>query len=177
MKTFDKAFEDLIKDMYSAEKQVLKALPKAARAAQNPDLKAGFEEHRAQTEQHVARLEQVATTCGFKPTGKVCKAAQGLIEEMSEIIEEKEKSPVIDAMLICGGQKFEHYEIANYGTAITWAEMLGKKHCVELLRTTLEEEKETDEKLTVLAESVVNQEAVEQESGAKVSPRSKASLR
>jgi ferritin-like metal-binding protein YciE len=164
MKTFDKAFEDLVKDMYSAEKQVLKALPKAAKAASDPDLKSGFEEHRVQTEEHVARLEQVAETCGFKPSGKVCKAAQGLIEEMAEIITEEEEGPVKDAMLICGGQKFEHYEIANYGTAVTWARMLGKEDCAELLQMTLDEEKETDEKLTALAESVVNEEAVSGES-------------
>lgn len=175
MKTFDKAFEDLIKDMYSAEKQVLKALPKAAKVAQNADLKAGFEEHRAQTEEHVSRLEEVAQVCGFKPTGKVCKAAQGLIEEMSEIITEEEAGPVKDAMLICGGQKFEHYEIANYGTAVTWATMLGKKDCVKLLQMTLDEEKQTDEKLTELADSVVNQEAMGMEE--KSSPRGKASVR
>jgi ferritin-like metal-binding protein YciE len=176
VKTFDKAFEDLVKDMFSAEKQVLKALPKAAKAASDPQLKAGFEEHRAQTEEHVTRLEQVAETCGFKPTGKVCKAAQGLIEEMAETITDEEEGPVKDAMLICGGQKFEHYEIANYGTAVTWARMLGKQDCVDLLQMTLDEEKQTDEKLTALAESVVNEEAMS-DAGATQSTKRKVSVR
>ena len=164
MKSFEKAFADLIKDLYSAEKQVLKALPKAAKAAEHMELKAGFEEHRAQTEEHVARLEQVAEICGFRPTGKVCKAAQGLIEEMSEVLEKEKPGAVRDAMLIAGGQKFEHYEIASYGTAVTWATMLGKNDCVQLLKMTSAEEKDTDEKLTHLAETVVNQDAMAQDS-------------
>jgi ferritin-like metal-binding protein YciE len=174
VKSFDKAFEDLIKDLYSAEKQVLKALPKAAKAAEHMELRAAFEEHRSQTEEHVSRLEQVAEICGFKPTGKVCKAAQGLIEEMSEIIEKEKPGAVRDAMLVAGGQKFEHYEIASYGTAVTWASMLGKNECVQLLKLTSSEEKHADEKLTNLAETVVNQQAMAEDES---SPRGRATMR
>lgn len=159
MMTFEEAFEDLVKDMYSAETQVLEALPKAAEAAENEQLRAAFEKHRMETQEHVARLKKIAETCDFQPTGKECKAAKGLIEEMDEIIEEGEEGAVRDAMLICGAQKFEHYEIANYGTALTWANMLGKRDCVMLLQETLEEEEMTDENLTAIAESVVNPEA------------------
>jgi ferritin-like metal-binding protein YciE len=160
MNSLNEAFEDLIKDLYSAEKQVEKALPKAAKAAESPELRAGFEEHRMQTQGHIQRLEQVAEICGFKPSGKVCKAAQGLIEEMDEIIKEGEPSPVTDAMLICGGQKFEHYEIASYGTAAAWAELMGSPECAQILSQTLQEEEQTDEKLNQMAESKVNKEAM-----------------
>lgn len=160
MNSLSEAFEDLVKDMYNAEKQVVKALPKAAKAASSEDLKAGFEEHKTQTEGHIERLEKVAEICGFKPTGKVCKAAQGLIEEMAEIIEEGEPGPVTDAMLICGGQKFEHYEIANYGTAVAWAKLIGQDECVNLLQQTLDEEQQTNMKLNELAEGSINEEAM-----------------
>jgi ferritin-like metal-binding protein YciE len=170
MNSLNEAFEDLIKDMYNAEKQVLKALPKAAKAAQSEQLRAGFEEHRQQTEGQIQRLEQVAQICGFKPTGKVCKAAEGLIEEMDEIIKEGEPSPVMDAMLIVGGQKFEHYEIASYGTAATWAELMGSTECAQLLKQSLQEEEQTDEKLNRLAEGQINREAMGYEAPAK-SPR------
>ena len=173
MMTFEDAFEDLVKDMYSAETQVLEALPKAAQAAENEQLRSAFETHRMETQEHVARLKKVAETCGFEPTGKECKAAKGLIEEMSEIIKEGETGAVRDAMLICGAQKFEHYEIANYGTALTWANMLGKTDCMMLLQETLEEEEMTDENLSAIAESVVNPEA-ESESE---SMRGKASMK
>jgi ferritin-like metal-binding protein YciE len=165
MKDFKEAFEDLIKDMYSAETQVVEALPKAAAAAENSDLSAGFMEHCEQSKMHVQRLEEVASTCGFEPTGKTCEAAKGLIKEMDEIISEGESGPVRDAMLICGGQKFEHYEMANYGTAVTWAMAIGQQDCADLLAETLQEEEETDAKLTEIAETVVNPEAVGSMSG------------
>lgn len=168
MATFEKAFEDLVKDMYNAEKQVLKALPKAAKGAFAPELKAAFEEHATQTEEQAKRLEQVAEIMGFKPTGKVCAAAKGIIEEMSEALEEHDKGPVLDAVLICGGQKFEHYEIANYGTACEWAKLIGNEEVLNLLKETLDEEEQTDEKLSQLAENGLNEAAfnAEEEEGA-----------
>lgn len=157
--TFEDAFEDLIKDLSNAEKQLTKALPKMAKAASNDDLRAGFEDHLKQTEEHVQRLEQVAEKCGFKTSGKVCHAMQGLVEEGSEAIKEFDKGPVLDAMLIAAAQKVEHYEIASYGTACAWAKMLGEDDAAELLTQTLEEESQTDEKLNQLAEGGINQEA------------------
>jgi ferritin-like metal-binding protein YciE len=160
MTPFEKAFQDLVKDMYNAEKQVLKALPKAAKAATSPELKAGIEEHREQTEGHVTRLQQVAELGEFRPSGKVCAAATGIIEEMTEAIDEHPKGPVLDAVLVCGCQKFEHYEIANYGTAVAWAKLLGKEDAAKLLEETLNEEVDTNDKLTELADGSVNKSAV-----------------
>ena len=159
MKNFESLFQDLVKDMYNAEKQVLKALPKAAKAASDEKLSAAFEEHRTQTEGHVERLEKVAEMMDFKPSGKVCAAAKGIIEEMSEAIDEYEEGPLRDAMLICGGQKFEHYEMANYGTAVQWAKLLGNQDVVKLLQETLKEEEQTDDNLTKLAEGGINKAA------------------
>ena len=159
--TIQDAFEDLIKDMYSAEKQVLHALPKAAKGATDGQLSAAIEAHIKQTEEHVTRLEGVAQSCGFTPTGKACAAAKGIIEEMAEGLEENEKGAVRDAVIVCAGQKFEHYEIANYGTAVAWANLLGEKEAVELLNRTLKEEEETNVKLTEIAETSVNQAALE----------------
>jgi len=161
MNSLLEAFQDLVKDMYSAEKQVVKALPKAAKAASDPELKKGFEDHKTQTEGHIQRLEKVAELSEFKPSGKVCKAAQGLIEEMDEIIAEGEPGPVTDAMLICGGQKFEHYEIANYGTSVAWAKLLGLTESAKLLQQTLDEETETNDKLTTVAETKINEAALD----------------
>jgi ferritin-like metal-binding protein YciE len=159
MNTFNEAFEDLIKDMHNAEKQILKALPKMAKACSNEQLRAGFEEHLRQTEGHVQRLEQVAQICGFKPTGKVCPAMQGLIEEANEHLKEGDPSPLMDAVLIASAQKVEHYEICSYGTAKAWAELMGQTDCANLLQQTLQEEEQTDEKLNQLAEGGINEEA------------------
>jgi ferritin-like metal-binding protein YciE len=157
---FNEAFQDMIKDIYDAEMRVIDALPKAAEAAQNMELKQAFQQHRDQTQGHITRLKQVCQLCGFDPEGKTCAAAKGLLKEMDEIISDHDAGAVRDAMLICGGQKFEHYEIATYGTLVTWAEALGRDDCADLLQQTLDEEEETDQTLTTIAESVVNPEAV-----------------
>jgi ferritin-like metal-binding protein YciE len=150
-----------LKDLYSAETQLVKALPKMAKAATNDDLKAGFEEHLEQTKGHVSRLEEIAKILDMKLTGHACKAMKGLIEEGSELIEEDAEDAVRDAGLIGAAQRVEHYEIAGYGTARCLAETLGHDDVAKLLEETLEEEKETDEKLTELAESAINAEAAE----------------
>jgi ferritin-like metal-binding protein YciE len=160
-----KSLEDLLthelKDLYSAETQLVKALPKMAKAATHEDLKAGFEEHLEQTKEHVARLERAAKLLDIKLTGHTCKAMQGLVEEGAEMIHEDADSAVRDAGLIGAAQRVEHYEIAGYGTARCLAETLGHDEVAEILEETLEEEKDTDKKLTELAESAINIEAAE----------------
>jgi len=143
-------YVDELKDLYNAENQLVKALPKMAKAATSPDLRAGFEEHLEQTKGHVSRLETIFEKLGESPKGKKCKGMEGLIEEGSEAIEEHE-GDVLDAALIGAAQRVEHYEIAGYGTVIAFAEELGESEHVSLLNETLNEEKETDEKLTELA--------------------------
>jgi ferritin-like metal-binding protein YciE len=152
-----------LKDLYNAENQLLKALPRMAKKAASPDLKAAFEEHLGQTEGQVQRLEKIFKRLGEKPTGKTCKAMKGLVEEGKEIIEEDGDESVLDAALIGAAQKVEHYEIASYGTARTFASMLGEEDAMELLQETLDEEATTDKKLTALAESLVNPEASQAE--------------
>ena len=141
---------DELKDLYSAENQLVKALPKMAKAATSPDLQAGFEEHLEQTKGHVQRLETIFEQLGQSPKGKKCKGMEGLIEEGSEAIEEYE-GELLDAALIGAAQRVEHYEMAGYGTVSAFAEELGESEHVTLLNETLEEEKETDEKLSGLA--------------------------
>ena len=141
---------DELKDLYSAENQLVKALPKMAKAATSEDLRAGFEEHLEQTKGHVQRLETIFEQFGESPKGKKCKGMEGLIEEGSEAIEEHDGA-VLDAALIGAAQRVEHYEMAGYGTVIAFAEELGESKHVSLLNETLEEEKATDEKLTELA--------------------------
>jgi len=150
-----------LKDLYSAENQLVKALPKMAKAANSESLKAGFQEHLEVTKQHVERLDQIFDKLGKSPRGKKCVAMEGLIEEGSEIIShKKEMDPsVLDAALIGAAQKVEHYEIAGYGTVRTFAKLLGEDEAAELLQETLNEEAETDEKLTALAETEINIEA------------------
>ena len=159
-KTLEGLFHDTLKDIYYAERNILKALPKMQRGAQSPELKKAFEEHKAQTEGHVERLQQVFELIGKRPQGKTCPAIDGIIEEGSEILEEYKGSPALDAGLIAAAQAVEHYEITRYGTLKRWAEVLGMEDAVELLDATLQEESETDEKLTGLADASVNQEAV-----------------
>jgi ferritin-like metal-binding protein YciE len=149
---------DQLKDLYSAENQILKVLPKMAAHAGSPDLRSGFEEHLEQTKGHVERLEQIFSELGVNPKGKRCKALEGLVDEGKETMEHAEQ-PVLDAGLIAAAQKVEHYEIACYGCARTWAEQLGQQHFAELLQQTLDEERQTDEKLTALAQQGINQEA------------------
>ena len=158
-----------LKDIYSAENQLVKALPKMAKAATSEDLRAGFEEHLEQTKEHVARLEKIFKALGESPKGKTCKGMQGLITEGSEMIEEDPEPEMLDAGLISAAQRVEHYEIAAYGCVATYAELLGEDDAAELLRTTENEEKETDEKLTELSReiNVLAENASTAENGAK----------
>jgi ferritin-like metal-binding protein YciE len=158
-KKLDELFHDTLKDIYYAEKKILTALPKMAKAAQNEDLAAAFEKHHGETEEQVSRLEQVFELIEEKPQGKKCAAIEGIIEEGQEIIKEYKGSPALDAGLLAAAQAVEHYEISRYGTLKAWAEELGLDDAVELLGETLEEEEATDEALSGLAEEVVNQEA------------------
>jgi ferritin-like metal-binding protein YciE len=152
------SLEDLLvnelKDLYSAEKQLIKALPKMAKAANSKGLQNGFTKHLKQTETHVSRLEKVFEELGVSPRGKKCKAMEGLIEEGQEVIEEDADPSVKDAALIAAAQKVEHYEIAGYGCVRTYANLLNHKRAATLLQQTLEEEGETDKSLTSLAEQI-----------------------
>jgi ferritin-like metal-binding protein YciE len=145
-----------LKDLYSAEQQLTKALPKMAKAATNKELASGFQEHLEQTKQHAQRLEQILSSHRQTIRGVKCKAMEGLVAEGTEMIEEEADAEVKDAGLIAAAQRVEHYEIAGYGTVRTYAELLGDQQATKLLQTTLEEEKQTDEKLTELAKSTIN---------------------
>ena len=154
-------FVDELKDLYSAESQLIKALPKMAKAATSENLRVGFQHHLEQTKEHARRLEEICTELGEKPTGKKCGGMEGLIGEGKEMMDEFD-GDVLDAALISAAQRVEHYEIAGYGTVRTYAELLGKDRAVELLEETLKEEKETDQKLTELAVTI-NVEAINPE--------------
>jgi ferritin-like metal-binding protein YciE len=162
---------DELKDIYNAETQLVKALPKMAQAANSDELRNGFEEHLEQTREHVRRLEQIFSELGEKPKGKKCKGMEGLVSEGAEIIGEDYEGELMDAALISAAQRVEHYEIAAYGTVRTFAEILGEEDAVELLKQTLGEEKETDQKLTRLAGEINveaaggSEETSKQESG------------
>ena len=158
-KKLDELFHDTLKDIYYAEKKILTALPKMAKAARNSDLKAAFEKHEGETEEQVTRLEQVFELIEAKAQGKRCPAIDGIVAEGQDIAKEYKGSPALDSGLLAAAQAVEHYEISRYGTLRTWAQELGLEEAVELLETTLEEEKQTDEALTELAETCVNQKA------------------
>ncbi|MDB5309251.1 MAG: ferritin-like protein [Gemmataceae bacterium] len=158
-KSMHDLFADQIQDAYSAETQLTKALPKMAKAATNPELRAGFEQHLTETEGQVRRLEQIGKELNIKVTSKKCEAMEGLISEAKDIMGLGLESDVQDAGLIAAAQKVEHYEIALYGCLCTWAKRLGYTNAQTLLHQTLEEEKRTDEKLTRLAEAQVNMQA------------------
>src|SRR5881398_2523663 len=158
--TLKTLYIDELKDLYNAENQLLKALPKMAKAASSEELRDAFEKHLEQTKSHVERLEEVFEDIGEKPKGKTCKAMKGLIEEGSEILQEDGEESVLDAGIIVAAQKVEHYEIASYGSVRTFANLLGKDEEARLLQSTLDEESETNEILNRLAESIVNPEAV-----------------
>jgi len=160
LKSLEDLFLDELRDTLSAEKQLVKALPKMAAAASLPHLRSGFEKHLKETEEHIERLRQVFESIGETVRAKTCKAMQGLIEEGQEIIDEDADRETKDAALIAAAQKVEHYEIAAYGTLATWAKLLNYKKALPLLVKTLTEEKATDEKLTYLAETIVNPKAV-----------------
>ena len=152
-----------LKDLYNAETQLVKALPKMAKASSNAELRQGFEEHLRQTSEHVSRLEQIFDMLGEKATGKKCLGMEGLVKEGAETMSEDYEGAVMDAAIVGAAQRVEHYEIAAYGTARAFAEQLGENEHVSLLEETLEEEKLTDEKLTQLSEQINSQAASEEE--------------
>jgi ferritin-like metal-binding protein YciE len=160
IETLQDLFLEEIKDLYNAENQLVKALPKMAKAANSPELKAAFQSHLEETKGQVERLTQVFEELGKPAKGKTCVAMKGLIEEGSELISEDAEPHVKDAGLIVAAQKVEHYEIASYGSLCTFAELLGLKSAKKLLGQTLSEEEAADEKLTQVAEGLVNQEAL-----------------
>jgi ferritin-like metal-binding protein YciE len=161
-KTLDNLFHDTLKDVYYAEKKIYKSLPKMAKAAQSPDLKAAFVKHREETEGQIARLEQVFEIIGKKPQGKTCPAIDGILEEGEEIMEDYKGTPALDAGLLAAAQAVEHYEISRYGTLKRWAEVLGLRDAVKLLDETLKQESKTDLSLTGLADKHVNAEAMQE---------------
>jgi|ERR1700680_2928584 len=156
MKTMDDLFLHLLKDIYYAEKQILKALPKMAKATETPALKKAFENHLRETEDQVERLERVFEELGKPARGVRCDAIEGLIKEGKEVMKEAEEPKVLDAGLLAGAQAVEHYEISRYGTLIAWAEELGRSNIVAALTKTLEEEKAADKLLTEIAKTNVN---------------------
>jgi len=159
MTTLEDLYMDMLKDLYSAEKQLVKALPKMAKNSQNSDLQKAFQDHLRQTEGHVERIERIFSEVGGSPRGKKCVGMEGLVEEGNELLQENVEPDVLDAGLIAAAQKVEHYEIASYGTARTWAERLGYNNQAKLLQQTLDEEGEANKKLTEIAETFVNMEA------------------
>ena len=158
--TLEDLFVEELRDIYNAEQQITRALPKMQQKATAPELKRAFEEHLRQTEGQIARIEQVFESLDQEPKGKVCRAMQGLIEEGDEMMKEDASPEVMDAALISVAQRVEHYEIAGYGCVCTYAEELGMEKAKSLLGQTLDEEKRTDEKLTRLAEDRVNRKAM-----------------
>ena len=172
-------YVDELKDLYDAESRLIKALPKVAKAATSEKLRSAVEEHLEQTKGHVDRLKEIFDNLGEKASGKKCPGMMGILKEGEEIMDEDFEGEVMDAALISAAQRVEHYEIAAYGCVRTWAELLGENEASSLLEKTLEEEKETDEKLTQLAEEI-NVQAKEQgsgeedEEGEEEAPRGKA---
>ncbi len=156
LETLTDLYVHQLKDLYSAEKQLIKALPKMAKAATNAKLRAGFEQHLEETKEHAARLEQLLSAHGKSTRGPKCKAMEGLLEEGADLIEEEADPEVLDAGLIGAAQKVEHYEIAGYGTARSFAQIIGDKEGQKILQTTLDEEGATDAKLSELALSEIN---------------------
>jgi ferritin-like metal-binding protein YciE len=152
-------FLEELADVYNAEQQLTKALPKMAKTAESDELREAFEAHLEETRQHASRLEEVAEKLGEALKRKTCAAMKGLIEEANDIIKEQEDSSALDAALIAAAQKVEHYEIASYGTLVAWSQQMGHDEATQLLEETLDEEKAADEKLTSVAESIANQKA------------------
>jgi len=155
-----KLYVEELRDLYSAEKQIVKALPKMAKAASAPELRRAFEGHLQETEKQVERLETIFENLGATSRGKTCKGMEGLLEEGEELLKEKAEPEILDAALIAAAQRVEHYEMAGYGTVRTYARLLNETEAVGLLQETLDEEGETDKKLTQLAESLINPEAL-----------------
>src|SRR5882762_11099132 len=167
-----KLYLEELRDLYSAETQLVKALPKMVKGASSAELKEAFGNHLEQTEEHVERLNEIFGRLDEKPTGKTCKAMKGLIEEGSEMLEEEGEESVIDAGLIGAAQRVEHYEIAAYGTARTFANLLGEDEAAEVLQETLDEEGETDKQLSELAEGIVNEKALSEDEDKEVATAS-----
>ena len=165
METFSELFEETLKDIYYAEKAILKALPKMAKKASSRKLQAAFTKHQKETEGQVERLDQVFELLGKRAAGKKCPAIEGIIEEAEEVMKEAKDDTIRDAAMLAAAQAVEHYEISRYGTLAAWAEKMEMSDAAELLNATLEEEKATDEKLTELAESEINVEAEATEDG------------
>jgi ferritin-like metal-binding protein YciE len=155
MDNLDELYTDLLKDLYSAEQQLMKALPKMAKAAQSSDLQKAFNEHLSQTERHAERIEKIFTDLDGSPRGKKCVGMEGIVKEGDEMMKETDKD-ALDAGLIAAAQKAEHYEMASYGTARTWAQMMGHDKAARMLQNTLDEESRANEKLTMIAESQAN---------------------
>ena len=172
VESLNELFVEQLRDLYDAENQLIKALPKMAQGANSDELRQGFEEHLEQTKGHAQRIEQIFEQLGEKVKGKKCKAMEGLVKEGAETLEEDMNEDVKDAALIAAAQRVEHYEIAGYGTARTYANLLGHDEAASLLEQTLEEEKETDAKLTELAEAInvaAENEGVSEDEGVKKS--------
>jgi ferritin-like metal-binding protein YciE len=159
IKTMEDLFVHMLRDIYYAEKQIVKALPDMIEKASDPQLKQGFETHLRETQNHVKRLEQVFSLTGKKAQGIDCPAIDGILEEANDVAGEVQKQPVLDAALIAAAQAVEHYEMTRYGTLIAWAKQLGHNDAASLLNQTLDEEKATDKKLTAMAEGQVNRKA------------------
>lgn len=160
LETLEKLYVDELKDLWSAENQILKALPKMIKAASHRELKQAFTAHEKQTKEHVKRLEQVCAELGYSPRGKKCVGMEGLLKEGSDLIKERPDPDVLDAGLISAAQHVEHYEMAGYGTVRTWARLLGYDDQADILQKTLDEEGDTDKLLTGLAERSINVAAV-----------------
>ena len=161
-KTLETLFHDTLKDIYYAERKILKSLPKMARAAQSEELKAAFQKHKEQTEGQIERLQQVFEIIGKPARGKTCDAIEGILAEGEEIMDEYKGTPALDAGLLAAAQAVEHYEITRYGTLKRWATVLGLDDAAKLLDETLQEESQTDEDLTTIADATVNKEALEE---------------
>jgi len=159
MKDLQDLFRHFVRDMYYAEKKILKTLPKMARKASDPELREAFEHHQAETETQVERLEKVFDSLGMAHRGVTCEAIEGILEEGSEIMQETDEGKALDAGMIAAAQAVEHYEIARYGTLLSWARELGHDDAARLIAETLEEEKSADKKLTDIGESSLNREA------------------
>jgi len=159
LNTLEDLYIEELQDLYDAENQIIKALPKMAKASTSLDLKRAFNDHLEQTRTHVTRLEQVFDQIGSKAKGKACKAMQGLLEEGEELMDTKADPTVLDAGLIAAAQRVEHYEMAGYGCLRTWAKLIGHQESARLLQQTLDEEGQADEKLTKLAERIINVKA------------------
>ncbi len=174
METFKELFEETLKDIYYAEKAILKALPKMAKKASSKKLQTAFTKHQKETEKQVERLEQVFELLGKRASGKKCPAIDGIIEEGQEVMKEAKDDTIRDAAMLAAAQSVEHYEISRYGTLVAWAEKMKMSDAAKLLQTTLDEEKATDKALTGLAESEINVEAAETDEEEEERPKRRA---